>query len=79
MIVSSDFASEPFIIGTMAGQGVEAMLALRCQLQEKKSVLLRQVEEERRRVARLAKSPFHITLANYVQVGAGKHPRAGNA
>ena len=62
----------------MAGQGVEAMLALRRQLQEKKAVLLRQVDEEQRRVARLAKSPFQIILAHYMQVGAGKRPSAGN-
>ena len=42
----------------MATQGVEAMLALRRQLQEKKSALLRQVDDEQRRVARLAKSLF---------------------
>ena len=37
----------------MAGRGVDAMMELRSQLQEKKVVLLRQVEEERRRVASL--------------------------
>ena len=35
----------------MASRGADAMLELRSQLQEKRGALLRQVEEERRRVA----------------------------
>ena len=65
----------------MAGQGVEAMLEMRRQLQEKKVVLLRQVDDEHRRVARLAKLTFHIMppIAHHLmQVGAGKCPSAGN-
>ena len=38
----------------MASQGVESLLALRRQLQERKALLQRQVDEERRRAARLA-------------------------
>ena len=66
----------------MASQGVEAMLALRRQLQEKKALLKRQVEQERGRVARLAKSPLNIVPSithHPMQVGAGKRPSAGNS
>ena len=59
-LINLTFPSEPLIILTMASQGVEAMLALRRQLQEKKALLKRQVEQERGRVARLAKSPLNI-------------------
>ena len=48
------------IIKTMAGKGVDTMLELRSQLQEKRATLMRQVEEERRRVARLEQESIQV-------------------
>ena len=45
---------------TMASQGVESLLALRRQLQERKALLQRQVEEERRRAARLTSNSLYL-------------------
>ena len=46
----------------MASQGVESLLALRHQLQEKKTLLRRQVDEERRRAARLTSDSIDSIL-----------------
>ena len=46
----------------MASKGVDTMLELRSQLQEKKATLVRQVEEERRRVARLEQESIQVNL-----------------
>ena len=48
------------ITETMAGKGVDTMLELRSQLQEKRATLMRQVEEERRRVARLEQESIQV-------------------
>ena len=52
-----------------SGKGVDMMLDLRSQLQEKRAVLLRQVEEERRRVASLEQesAQVHRNYHNYKQ------------
>ena len=44
----------------MASQGVESLLALRCQLQERKAMLQRQVDEERKRATRLASDSIYL-------------------
>ena len=46
----------------MASQGVESLLALRRQLQERKALLQRQVDEERRRAARLASDSIYLQI-----------------
>ena len=53
-----------------SGKGVDAMLDLRSQLQEKRVVLLRQVEEERRRVASLEQesAQVHRNYHNYEHI-----------
>ena len=44
----------------MTSKGADAMLELRSQLQEKRASLLRQVEEERRRVASLEQESAQV-------------------
>ena len=44
----------------MASQGAESLLELRRQLQERKALLLRQLDEERGRVARLASNCIFV-------------------
>ena len=44
----------------MASRGADAMLELRSQLQEKKNALMRQVEEERRRLASLEQESAQV-------------------
>ena len=44
----------------MASKGVDTLLELRSQLQEKRATLVRQVEEERRRVAKLEQESIQV-------------------
>ena len=48
----------------MASKGVDTLLKLRSQLQEMRAMLVRQVEEERRRVARLEQEGIQVKCHN---------------
>ena len=65
----------------MASKGVDTLLELRSQLQEKRATLMRQVEEERRRVARLEQESIQVnckgilgTRGEYFSIGRDTCP-----